>query len=358
MEEDKKRRISEVLPKTILKKMETTMIRIGQIGVGAWGKNLLRNFIELSDSQVVACSDTNPGVLKRINQSYPYIKTYDKAEELIRSSEVDAVVIATPSPSHAELANHSFEAGKDVFVEKPLTLSLSDAEDLLENAQKSGRILMVGHLMEYHPALLQLKDYVSRGELGNLYYIYSTRVNLGKIRNDESALWSFAPHDVSAALFLLEEEPTSVATVGQDYIQKGVEDVVFVTLWFKSGIMAHIHISWLDPHKIRKLTVVGAKKMAVFDDTQSSEPVRIYDKGVKQNFDYNSYGEALTLRMGDILIPKVDMSEPLKLECQHFIECIQNRQTPRSDGYDGFRVVRILQFAQESMKNGGRPVKL
>jgi len=334
------------------------MIRIGQIGVGAWGKNLLRNFATLGDCQVVACSDLDSGVLERVEDTYPHIRVSPDPLEVIKNPEVQAVVVATPASTHYGLAKQALQVGKDVFVEKPLTLSLKDAEDLVDTAERQGRILMVGHLMEYHPALVQLKQYIDEGQLGEVYYIYSTRVNLGKIRKDENALWSFAPHDISMALYLLGEEPKRVAAVGQYYLQVGVEDVAFLTLHFCDRIMAHIHVSWLDPHKIRKLTVVGSKKMAVFDDTQSAEMIRLYDKGVDQVFDYETYGEALSLRVGDVIIPRVKMSEPLRIECQHFLDCIARRRPPRSDGQDGLRVVRVLEAAQQSMDQGGRPVEI
>jgi predicted dehydrogenase len=334
------------------------MIKIGQIGVGAWGKNLLRNFATLTDCQVIACSDLDSGILERVEHTYPQIKVSSGPSELIENPEIQAVVIATPAPTHHELTKQALQAGKDVLVEKPLSLSIKDAEDLVDIAERTGRVLMVGHLMEYHPALGQLKQCIDEGRLGEVYYVYSTRVNLGKIRKDENALWSFAPHDISVVLYLLGEEPHRVTAVGQYYLQQKVEDVVFLTLHFKGRTMAHIHVSWLDPHKIRKLTVVGSKKMAVFDDTQAAEMIRLYDKGVDQVFDYETYGEALSLRMGDVLIPRVKMSEPLRIECQHFLDCIAKRIPPRSDGQDGLRVVRVLEAAQQSMQQGGAPVEI
>lgn len=334
------------------------MINIGQIGVGAWGRNLLRNLTGLSDCRVVCCADISQAALERVKQIYPHIRVSQDPEGIIADPELDAVVIATPPAGHFQMASRALKSGKDVFVEKPLALSLQDAQELVRLSEGNGRILMVGHLMEYHPALVQLKGYIEEGELGDIYYIYSTRVNLGKIRRDENALWSFAPHDISMILYLLPDPPVRVTAVGQYYIQNGIEDVVFMTLHFRNGAMAHIHVSWLDPHKIRKLTVVGSRKMAVFDDTQSAEPIRIYDKGVEQGLDYQSYGEALALRMGDILIPRVKMSEPLRLECEHFIDCVIHRRRPRSDGVDGLRVVRILDAAQRSMEAGGTPVEI
>ncbi|MCD6334010.1 MAG: Gfo/Idh/MocA family oxidoreductase [Candidatus Latescibacteria bacterium] len=345
------------------------MIRIGQIGVGSWGRNLLRNFAGLRDSRVVAACDANPEVLKGIGRDYPAIRTTTAPEEVIADPEVDAVVIATLPVTHYVLAAQALEAGKDVFVEKPMVLDVGDGERLVRLAEERERILMVGHLMEYHCALLQLKEYVDQGELGAPYYLYSQRVNLGKLRKDENALWSFAPHDVSVVLFLLGKEPIRVTAVGQSYLRKGVEDVAFAILHFEGGAMAHIHVSWLDPHKIRKLTVVGSRKMAVFDDMATGEMIRIYDKGVEQNVDspsiglnrpgeYATYGESLSLRWGDVLIPRVVMTEPLRAECEHFVQCVEKRIPPRSDGRDGLRVLRVLDACQRSMEQQGAPVAL
>ncbi len=334
------------------------MIRIGQIGVGYWGKNLLRNFWGVADCNVVCCCDLNLSVLESVKENYPGVRTTQDPQSVIGDESVDAVVIATPSPTHYELARGALYAGKDVFVEKPFVLDVREGEELVGIAKQKGKVLMVGHLMEYHPSLLRLKEYVQNNELGDVHYIYSARVNLGRVRREENALWSFAPHDISMVTFLLEDEPILVSAVGQEYLQDGVEDVVFMTMHFKDRVMAHIHVSWLDPHRIRKLTIVGSKKMAVFDDTNASETIRIYDRGVDQNLEYESYGEALSIRVGDIVIPSVKVSEPLGEECRHFIDCVKERRTPRSDGIDGLRVVRILNAAQRSMSGKGVPVPL
>jgi predicted dehydrogenase len=269
-------------------------------------------------------------------------------------------VIATPPASHYQLCREAISVNKDVFVEKPLVLDTRQGEELVELTEKKKRILMVGHIMEYHAATLKLKEYVDTGELGRVYYLYSTRVNLGKVRDIENALWSFAPHDISMILFLLEKEPTSVTATGRCYLQKDkdIEDVVFMNMHFDDGTMAHVHVSWLDPHKERRLTVVGDKKMAVFDDTRSAEKIWIYDKGVDTKQDYSTYGEYLSLRFGDVLIPQIPSTEPLKTECQHFVDCVQNRKRPRSDGKDGLRVSKVLDAAQRSLKMGGSPVRI
>ena len=226
-------------------------------------------------------------------------------------------MLAVPATQHFEAAKQALEAGKHVFVEKPITLNVRDARDLVELSEQTGRFLMVGHLLEYHPAVQMLKELIQTGELGEVYYLYSQRVNLGIIRQDENALWSFAPHDVSTVLYLLGQEPDSVSARGECYLQEGIEDVVFVNLHFTDGKMAQLQLSWLDPHKIRKLTIVGSRKMVVFDDAESAEKVRIYDKSAERR-DYVSYGDAISLRFGDVVIPHLEMIEPLMLECQHF----------------------------------------
>ena len=223
-------------------------------------------------------------------------------------------------------------------------------------AAQKGRILMVGHLLIHHPGVRYLKGMVDRGDLGELYYIYSQRVNLGKVRRDESALWSFAPHDISVILHLLGTEPIDVVARGSAFLQGNVEDVVFVDLRFPGGKLAHVHVSWLDPHKLRKFTVVGSQKMVVFDDMEASEKIRVYDKGVDRAGQVVSYGDALTVRSGDIVIPRISLQEPLRIECQHFVDCVRERKIPITDGNDGLRVVRVLAAAQASLDAGGAPV--
>lgn len=336
------------------------MIRLGLIGLGTWGKNLLRNFSNLPECEVLVCCDQKKEQLEKIQNIYPKFKFVQNYKEVLKDKDVDAVVIATPPDSHFEIAYQAISFEKDVFVEKPMVLKVEEGEKLLKVAEDKKRILMVGHIMEYHSAVLKLKEYVKDGELGDVFYLYATRVNLGKVRDIENALWSFAPHDISMILFLLGKEPKTVTATGQCYLQKkkGIEDVAFLTLHFDDGVMAHIHVSWLDPHKERKLTIVGNKKMAVFDDMRSAEKIWIYDKGVDTKLDYNTYGEYLSLRFGDILIPKIDSSEPLKAECQHFIQCVNDRNTPRSDGKDGLRILKVLEAAQRSLEKGGTPEEI
>ena len=333
-------------------------VNIGQIGLGAWGRNLLRTFHNLPGASVNTGCDTDPGSLSRIGSLYPGVKWTKNTQDVMDDPDIQAIVIATPPGTHFELAARAIEAGKDVFVEKPLVLDLEQGRRLVSLAAGRNCILMVGHIMEYHPASLKLKEYIESDKLGRIYYLYSTRINLGKVRDIENSLWSFAPHDLSLIMYLLDSSPVRVSASGASYLQKKIEDVSFMTLHFQDGTIAHVHVSWLDPHKERKLTVVGSKMMAVFDDTRSSEKIWLYDKGVDSRLDYATYGEYLSLRTGDILIPRVDSTEPLQLECAHFLERVKDRQPPRSDGMDGLRVLNVLTAAQRSMDLGGAPVEI
>jgi len=333
-------------------------INIGQIGVGAWGKNLLRTFNNIADVNVISACDFDKKQIEKLRISYPAVYWTSKPEEIFSNREIDAIVIATPPAHHYELSVKAIESGKDVFVEKPLVLDIKHGDDLLKRAVEADKILMVGHIMEYHPATMMLKEYIDSGKLGDVYYLYSSRINLGKVREIENSLWSFAPHDISMINYIINKKPVTVTAKGQSYLQDGIEDVSFMTMHYDDKTMAHIHVSWLDPHKERKLTVVGSKMMAVFDDTAGPEKIRLYDKGVDTKLDYNTYGEYLALRAGDITIPKVASGEPLMAECVHFIECVKNRTQPRSDGRDGLDVLSILSAAQKSMDRGGSPEKI
>ncbi|MHB8840535.1 MAG: Gfo/Idh/MocA family protein [Candidatus Aquicultor sp.] len=335
------------------------MVNVGVIGYGYWGPNLVRNYEQMPESNLVACCDLNPDNLKKVKALYPKVEVTQQIDDLLNNPSIDAVVIASSAVTHYDLAKKALLAGKHVMVEKPLTLNSETSRELIDIADKAGCILMVGHLLEYHTAVDYVRGLVEAGELGDIQYLYTQRLNLGQVRTDENALWSLAPHDISIIFYLLGgKEPAEVSARGQSYITEGIEDVVFCSISFKDNTMAHIHVSWLDPHKIRKLTVVGNKKMAVFDDMESSEKIRIYDKGVGANPDYRTYGEDLTLRFGDITIPSVKMKEPLRAECEHFIQSIQTGQRPRSDGYNGLRVVKVLEAAQKSLKSGGKPVTI
>jgi len=332
-------------------------VGVGIVGAGYWGKNLVRNFYEIRDSNLVAVCDQDPDRLKDISIRYPGTDVTENFDEFLERTDLEAVVVVTPAVLHFEQARQALSAGKHVYVEKPMALSVSDASHLEQLARSKDLTLMVGHLLIYHPAVSKLRSLIVDGVLGEVYYLYAQRVNLGMVRGDENALWSFAPHDISVILHLLDEEPEMVSAIGECYLQDGIEDVVFLNIKFPNKKMAQVQLSWLDPHKERKLTVVGSKKMAVFDDSQTSEKIKIYDKGVDRPPEYGSYGEYLTLRDGDILIPHVDMREPLRLECEHFIECVRNQKKPLTDAAGGVRVVRVLEAAQHSLESGGTPIK-
>jgi len=331
-------------------------IRVAVVGTGDWGANLVRNFASLPGVKVAALCDSDAERLRRMSAKHPQARAVSRIEDVAADPEIAAAVVAASAVNHYPLAKALLQAGKDVFVEKPLALNAADAEELVQLAKRHQRILMVGHLLLYHPAVRYLKDLVLRGELGDLYYVTSQRVNLGKIRRDENALWSFAPHDLSVILHLLGAEPLDVAARGSAFLQSGVDDVVFLHLRFAGGRMAHVHVSWLDPHKLRQFTVVGSLKMAVFDDMEASEKIRIYDKGVDRVGEIVSYSEALSVRSGDIVIPRIDLKEPLRIECQHFVDCVRDRKTPLTDGASGLSVVRVLRAAQASLEAGGAPV--
>jgi predicted dehydrogenase len=332
-------------------------VGIGVIGAGNWGQNLVRNYASLSNSQLLYVADVSEKVRSKMANLYPKAQVTDDPERIFKDPAVNAVVIAVESPLHYTMIKNALDHGKHVFVEKPLALSVADAQDVVSLARDKNLKLMIGHLLEYHPAVNYIKELMKIGKVGTSLYLYFHRLNLGIVRKDENVWWSLAPHDISVACYLFEAEPVSVSANGQSYLQKGIEDVVFATLKFADGRMAHIHVSWLDPHKIRKVTLVASDKMVVFDDMEASEKVRIYDKGAEIKT-VNSYVEAITLRTGDVLIPKIPSQEPLSLECQHFLDAIIKDQPVRSDGVDGLRVVKVLEAGSKSLAAGGKTVEL
>jgi predicted dehydrogenase len=308
----------------------------------------------------MAC-DRRPEILERVARQYPGVLTTSSFEEMLSRDDVDAVVIATDTPTHAELAEQTLSAGKHVFVEKPLAQKAEDARRLVELAESGNLVLMVGHLLIYHPAFRYVDSLINSGGLGDVYYLYSTRVNLGVVRQNENAIESLAPHDLSVALRFLKRRPVGVSAQGQAYLQPGVEDVAFATVFFEDGKIAHLHTSWLDPHKIRKVTVVGSRRMAVIDDMETVEKVRLYDKGVDVaagDAAYANYAESMSIRVGDIQIPKIDMQEPLRAECEHFVDCVLSGRRPESDGRDGLAVVALIEAMQRSLRSDGARVDL
>lgn len=335
----------------------TDKVRVGVVGLGYWGPNLVRNFDRLPDAELAYCCDLDAGNLERARSMYPRTTVTSDYDELLRDESLDAIVVATSVPTHYALGKRALEAGKHTFIEKPIALRSRHAEDLIAAAEAKNVKLMVGHLLEYHPAVRKLKELVDDGTLGRIFYVYSNRLNLGKVRADENALWSFAPHDISVLNYLIGEEPEEVSARGECYLQDGVEDVVFGYIKYPSGIVGHLHVSWLDPHKTRTVTVVGSEKMVVFDDMEADRKVTIYDKGATTTrTKFETYGEFVTLRVGDIHIPRIGNEEPLRLEAQHFVDCIREDRQPLSDGRDALNVVRVLEAMELSLRGGGRPV--
>jgi predicted dehydrogenase len=332
-------------------------LKIGAVGFGYWGPNLVRNLAKMPEVELVGICDASERNRKKAEVAHPGVPLWESLTQMLSGSELDGVVIATSAPSHHELAKQALLAGKHVFVEKPLTLTSADAADLVRLAENSQLTLMVGHLMLYHGAIEWIRDYLASGELGDVRYVYAQRLNLGKVRTAENAFWSLAPHDVSMILHLIDEVPVSVSANGAAYLHEDVADTVFANLKFASGKMANIHVSWLDPHKVRRLTVVGSKKMLVFDDMEATEKVWVYDKGVEPA-EALAYGEDLSLRFGDITVPFIKMTEPLIAELTHFANCCQTGSTPRSSGLDGLHVVQVLEAADHSVTCGGAPAMI
>ena len=303
-----------------------TRLKVGVVGAGAWGRNHVRTVAGLAEAELAAVCDTDAKTREKLSRQYPGALITADLRALLEA--VDAVIVASPAASHAAVALQAIEAGKPVLVEKPFALSVKDAEAIARKGVERKVPVLAGHLLVYHPAVERLRQMVQGGELGRVFYLYGLRVNLGQVRKDENALWSFGPHDVSVALYLLGEEPVRVAAHGKSYLQPAIEDVVFLTMEFASGALAHVQMSWLDPHKERKLTVVGAKKMVVFDDMEPREKLRIYDKGVDRPPEYGSFGESLAIREGDIFIPRIPTLEPLAAELTHFVRAAQGKETP------------------------------
>ena len=323
--------------------------RIAVVGLGYWGPNLVRNFAAMASCDLVAICDADSAALQRAHTLAPEARITSELASILGDDSIDAVALATPVPTHAELAVRVLEAGKDCFVEKPLARTVADARLAVETAEAADRVLMVGHLLEYHPAVEALADLIDTGELGDVLYVYGNRQNLGQLRSDENALWSLGAHDVAVILSLLGEEPSQVTAVGEAYVRPGVEDVVFGYLRFPSGVAAHMHLSWLDPHKERRITVVGSKRMAVFDDMRIEGKLTVYDKGFDE--DTRSWGEYIA-RAGGSWAPRIANTEPLRTELEHFVDCVATSRTPKTDGRSGLRVVEVLASLQQALEDG------
>ncbi len=315
------------------------------LGAGAWGRNIVRNLSELGALGWVC--ETDPRAAAQVAETYPGVDVVSSVDEILANEAVEAVAIATPAATHGDLVRRALDAGKDVFVEKPLCLSVAEGRELVRFAEERERILMVGHLLWYHPAVLRLKEIVDSGELGRIQYVYSNRLNLGRIRREENILWSFAPHDVSVILGLLGEEPNSVEARGGAYVSEDVADVTVSVLSFPSGVKAHIFVSWLHPFKEQKLVVVGDQKMAVFDDTDPDHKLRLYPYSIEwtNRFPIPRREEAEPVEIKD--------GEPLRAEFEHFLECVATRATPRTDGHEALRVLSVLAACQEHLEAAG-----
>ncbi len=329
------------------------MLSLAIIGLGRWGPNLLRNFVSMEGVVVEMVCDIDDKKLLRIKTRFPEIKQTTDPQEIIGNGKIDCVVIATPLSTHFQLALDALRAGRHVLVEKPLARSSSECEQLIAAAEQAGRILFVGHTFKYNAGIRAAKEYIDRGEIGELYLIDANRTNLGPVRYDANALWDLAAHDISIFSYWVGENPQEVSARGGCYLNRGIEDVVYATLGYGGGVIAHVHASWLNPRKVREITVVGEKKMLVWNDMNLSEPIRIYDRGFVRDESYHdTFGDfRLSIREGEVVIPAIRLNEPLMAECEHFIECVKTGARPLTDGLDGLNVVRVLEAATQSMRS-------
>lgn len=335
------------------------MIEVGVIGAGYWGPKHIRNFNDLPGSHVRLVADLSEDRLAAVRQQYPSTRTTTDVRVLLDDSAIDAVIVATPVSTHARLARFALLAGKHVLVEKPLAASSDDCEDLIRLAAARGRVLAVGHTFLYNPAVLLLRELVTAGEIGQVYYAHAQRLNLGLFQRDINVLWDLAPHDLSILMFVLGADPIAVAARGHAHVRAGIEDVAYLDVMFPGGVSASVHASWLDPNKVRRLTLVGSKKMIVYDDVETLEKIRVYDKGVDVPSPTERFGEfQLSYRYGAISIPPVPGHEPLRLEGEHFLECIKTGFLPRTGGEQGLKVVQALEAASASLAHGGMLTEL
>ena len=335
-------------------------ITVAVVGAGGWGRNHVRSFAQIKGAELRYVCDRSEAVRDAIAAQHPSVRCLDDVAEALADAELQAVIVATDAPNHFVIAKAALEAGKDVLVEKPLTLAPGEAEVLCELADERGRVLMVGHLLLFHAAVRRLRAMIDAGELGDVLYATSQRLNLGVVRRDENAWWSLAPHDISIVDYLFGAEAESVSATGNVFLQpeRGVEDVVFASLAYPGGRMAHIHVSWLDPHKTRRLVVVGTKKMAVFDDMAGDQKLVLYDKGVEPPPSSVGYADAMRVRKGDIIIPALRMTEPLRDECEAFLEAVRTREVSVASGRSGASVVRTLAAGSASIAAGGARVQI
>ena len=334
-------------------------MKIAVIGCGYWGPNLIRNFSQLDKVEELYCCDLDNKRLDRVTNLFPMVKGVRDYQELLKMPDLDGVAIATPVYSHFPLAKEFLEQGKHVLVEKPLTHSLETSLELIKVAEKNNRIIMVGHTFEYTAAVHKIKEIVESGELGKILYISCTRVNLGLFQNDINVVWDLAPHDISIILYVLGEFPVSVNCQGKAHFKSELQDVAITTLNFRNGLIAFVHNSWLDPKKIRKMTIVGTRKMLVYDDIEAQEKIKIYDKGLEIPPYYDTFAEFhFSYRSGDTYSPRIEEYEPLRKQCGTFLECIKKEIYPPTDGHNGMRVVAILEASSKSLKQAGKEIPL
>lgn len=338
------------------------IMQIGVIGCGYWGPNFIRIFNQLKNTTVKYACDLNPLRLLRIKNLYPHIITTPHYLEVLQDVDIDAVVVATPVTTHYKIVKDAISFDKHTLVEKPISMHINEAQELIRMAKANQKILMVGHTFKFNPGIRKLKWLIDNNKLGNIYYIYSRRTNLGPLRKDVNAMWDLAPHDISIVSYLLDSQPLDVTARGQRFLEHALEDVVFITLTYPENIFVHLHVSWLDPRKVREITVVGSKKMAVFNDLNTELPISIYDKSVmKKKFkqDYDSFREfQMIVKDGKVTTPQIKKKEPLLLECSHFVDCIIKNNTPLTDGEDGLEVLKVLRALQVSLSSNGVGVAL
>jgi predicted dehydrogenase len=338
---------------------DTSLAGVAVVGLGYWGPNWVRNFQQLQSARRVVACDLDESCRSRVKELHPAVETTASYDDILHDPEIEGVVIATPVSTHYKLARMALENGKSVLVEKPLAMSRREAGELVRLARGCQRTLMVGHTFLYSAPVLKTREIIKSGELGDIFYISSVRANLGLFQHDVNVAWDLATHDISIILYLLDRVPQAVSCQGQSHYCRQVEDVALLTLHFPGNVIAFIHVSWLDPNKIRRTTIVGSQKMLVYDDTAPQEKLRIYDRGVTMQRYYDTFGEfQFSYRYGDILIPRLDESEPLRQECAHFIDCIHSGGQPRTDGINGLQVVSVLEAANLSMRESGRMVPI
>jgi len=333
-------------------------MNVAVIGLGYWGPNLLRNLFEIKMSEKLVACDLDEKNLQKITSRYPSIECEKDYKKLLTRDDFQAVVVATAVSAHHPISKDCLNAGKHVFVEKPFTQNTKEAEELVKLATEKKRILMVGHTFEFSPPVLKIKEIIDSGELGEIYYISTSRVNLGLHQKDVSVIWDLAPHDFSILFHWLEAEPIRISAMGKDYVQKNIPDVAFINMEFPSGCVAHIQVSWLSPSKLRRTAIIGSKKMLVYDDTENLEKVKIYDKGVEYK-DPETFGEfQLSYRSGDVVSPYIKNFEPLRTEMTHFLECCIDNKTPKTDGLNGLRVVKALEASENSLRNNSQVMEM